>query len=283
MKILLAGAFGHVGSDILKALVDAGHNVVACDMGKRKLDFDGFLAREIDFTKESSFKGLCEGVDLVITTLSLLAASPDLSPEEINYEANKRLLDEAIKAGAKHFDYISEAFLESGLEISVLETKKRFEDYLKESGMSYTIIRPVGFFFEVAHRFQMNVEAGKVLLPKTKGPTKCNVVSTIDFANYVVEHLEDENVTLTVGGLEEYTYAEMARMFFRAKGYPIRFGFTPKFLFDLIVKMSPKFGQPFLLYDRWLITKSRVADEHYGTRSFEKYVYSLYGKDNEIC
>jgi len=283
MKVLLAGAFGHVGCDILKALVDAGHNVIACDLGKRKLDFDGFLAREIDFTKAGSEKGLCDGVDLVITTLSLLAANPDLSPEEMNYEANRRLLDEAIKAGVKHFDYVSEAFLENGRGISVLDTKLQFENYLKESGMSYTIFRPVGFFYEVAHRLQMNIEAGKVLLPRNKTGAMCNVVSTIDFADYVLEHLEDENVTLTVGGLEEYSYHTMARMFFKAKGYPVRFGMTPQFLFDLIVKTSPAYGRPFLLYDRWLITENRVAEEHYGVRSFEKYVYALYGKSNELC
>ena len=32
MKVLLAGAFGNLGADILKELVKQGHEVVACDL-----------------------------------------------------------------------------------------------------------------------------------------------------------------------------------------------------------------------------------------------------------
>lgn len=32
MKVVLAGAYGKLGSEILKSLLKAGHNVVAADM-----------------------------------------------------------------------------------------------------------------------------------------------------------------------------------------------------------------------------------------------------------
>ena len=37
MKILLAGAFGKLGSDILKTLGHAGHDVVAADLVTREI------------------------------------------------------------------------------------------------------------------------------------------------------------------------------------------------------------------------------------------------------
>ncbi|MDO5331607.1 MAG: NAD(P)H-binding protein, partial [Bacillota bacterium] len=153
MKVLLAGAFGHVGSAILKELVDAGHNVVAADIGKRKLDFDGFLARTIDFTNPSEVKGCCEGVDLVITNLALIQVSDIITPEEVDYQSNKNLLDEAVKSGVKHFVYVSEYKMETAPNISLFSARLKFEEALKESGLTYTIFRPVGFFFDIAHRF----------------------------------------------------------------------------------------------------------------------------------
>ena len=38
MKVVLAGAFGRLGSDILRALVRDGHDVLAVDMVLRELD-----------------------------------------------------------------------------------------------------------------------------------------------------------------------------------------------------------------------------------------------------
>ena len=281
MKILLAGAFGHVGSAILKELVDAGHNVVACDIGKRSLEFDGYLARVIDFTNPKEVKGCCEDVDLVITNLALLQASDLLTPEEVDYQSNKNLLDEAVRAGVKHFVYISEYKMETAPQISLFAARLKFEGELKESGIPYTIFRPVGFFFDMAHRFQTNVAVGKVMLHKSN--TMCNVMDQRDFAKFVLEHMLDENVTLDVGGKEDYSYFSMARIFFRAAGEKLCVSYTPKFIFNLIVKTSPSYGRGFLEYDRWSMTEDRVAPLHYGESSFEQYVYDLYGKEIEIC
>ena len=40
MKVLLAGAFGNLGADILKKLVADGHEVVAADMMERDLGIE---------------------------------------------------------------------------------------------------------------------------------------------------------------------------------------------------------------------------------------------------
>ena len=37
MKVLLTGAFGHLGMDVLQSLLAAGHEVIAADMVTREL------------------------------------------------------------------------------------------------------------------------------------------------------------------------------------------------------------------------------------------------------
>ena len=71
MKVVLAGAFGKLGSDILIELCKAGHEVVAADMVEKKLEgTEGkYSFVKIDATKPETLKGLCDGADIVITTM----------------------------------------------------------------------------------------------------------------------------------------------------------------------------------------------------------------------
>ena len=51
MKVVLAGAYGNLGAEIFKALLKAGHEVVAADMMERDLGVTGnFTFKKIDVT-----------------------------------------------------------------------------------------------------------------------------------------------------------------------------------------------------------------------------------------
>lgn len=65
MKIVLAGAFGKLGSDILRALCATDHSIVAADAVTRvpaDVDPTRFETRQIDVTRPETLKGLCDGV-----------------------------------------------------------------------------------------------------------------------------------------------------------------------------------------------------------------------------
>ncbi|MBQ5804405.1 MAG: NAD-dependent epimerase/dehydratase family protein, partial [Erysipelotrichaceae bacterium] len=71
MKILLAGAFGNLGFEILKALTKKKHEIIAADL-KEKEDngLEGkYTFKAIDATNPETLKGICDGVDIVITTM----------------------------------------------------------------------------------------------------------------------------------------------------------------------------------------------------------------------
>lgn len=278
MKVLLAGAFGHLGSDVLKALVDAGHEVKAVDAVIRNVDFTGFTPLKIDMTNKDALKGICNGIDVVVTTVGLTKASETLTPMDIDYGANKNLLDEAIAAGVKNFAYISVIKADQGAYIPMLGAKVKLEEEIKKSGINYAIFRPTGYFYDTAHIFQPKVEAGKVTLLKTKEPIRCNVIDTRDFADFIVQHMTDENKDYDVGGKEIYTYEEIAKMFFAAAGKEPVIKFAPPFLFDLIIKMSPKWKRGVIMFGKWTMTEDMVASVQYGERSFASYIKEIYEK-----
>ena len=68
MKIVLAGAFGNLGAEILKCLCKAGHEVVAADLKERPVEgCEGkYTFVSIDATNPETLKGLCEGADIAI-------------------------------------------------------------------------------------------------------------------------------------------------------------------------------------------------------------------------
>ena len=278
MKVFLAGAFGHLGSDVLKALVDGKHEVIAADIVTREMDFGGFTPLQIDLTNKDAIKGILNGVDVVVSTVGLTKASETITPDMVDFGANKNLLDEALNSNVKNFAYVSVLKAKEGAHVPMLGAKAKFEEALMVSGIKYAIFRPTGYFYDTAHIFQPKVEKGKVQLLKTKTPVKCNVIDTRDFADYIEKHMCDDNCTYNVGGKETYTYEEIAKMFFEAAGKKAKITYAPAFLFDLIIKRLPEWKQGVAMFGKWTMTEDMVADVHYGDRSFKEYIKEIYAK-----
>ena len=278
MKVLLAGAFGHLGSDVLRTLVENGHEVIAVDAVIKEMDFDGYTPLQIDMTNKEKLKDCCKDVDVVITTVGLTKASEKVTPYDIDYGANKNLLDEAIHSKVKHFVYISVLKADKGRHIPMLDAKAMFEEELRKSNISYTIFRPTGYFYDTAHIFEPKVEKGKVTLLKTKEEIKCNVIDTRDFADYIVEHMCDDKKEYDVGGTEVYTYKEIAEMFFKEAGKTPVIKYAPPFLFDMIIFFSPKWKKGVIQFGKWTMTEDMVASIKTGKRSFKEYIHEIYEK-----
>ena len=103
MKVVLAGAFGHLGSDCLRELVKQGHEVVAVGRSIRKpADLqDGYTAVQADVQKPSTLLGICDGADVVISTVGLTKASAEVSCYDVDLMGNRNLLAEAKRANVK--------------------------------------------------------------------------------------------------------------------------------------------------------------------------------------
>ena len=98
MRIVLAGAFGKLGSDILRALCATDHQIVAADAVVRvpdDVDASRFETRQIDVTRPETLEGLCDGADVVVTTVGLTGASTRFTNYDIDYQGNLNLIEAA--------------------------------------------------------------------------------------------------------------------------------------------------------------------------------------------
>ena len=284
MKILLAGAFGNLGFEILKELVKKKYDVIAADL-KEKEDngLEGKYAfRKIDATDAETLKGICDGVDVVITTMGLTTSSVKFTAYDIDYQGNLNLYNEAVKAGVKKFNYISVISCdEKGAEeVPMLHAKYMFEQEIKKGNMEYVIYRPTGYFYDIAKVFKPYVDKGEMQLLKGYHGVKANVVDCPDFAKFIVEHINDTNVTYNVGGKETYTYEEMAKMCFRAANKPVIIKDSPIWMFGLLAnlpKIKKEGKHDIILFSKWTLSHDLVGDTVVGDASFAEYIKDYFG------
>lgn len=152
MKALVAGATGQTGGHIVGLLLAKGIEVRAL---VRDLDkANSALPKEVekvlgDVLDKASLKSALAGCDVL---LSATGAAPSLDPSgpyKVDYEGNKNLVDAAKAAGIEQFVMVSslcvsKIFHPLNLFWGILYWKKQAEDYLKVSGVPYTIVRPGG-------------------------------------------------------------------------------------------------------------------------------------------
>ncbi len=284
MKIVLAGAYGHLGSDILTVLLKSGHEVVALDcMEPREDAGNSYTYHKIDVTIPATLEGLCEGAEVVISTVGLTKGSPSVTNEQIDYQGNLNLLKEALKAGVRHFAYVSVLKADKAPDVPMLYAKFQFEERLKESGIQYMIVRPTGYFYDIVKVFRPMIEKGSVSLLGKK-PVHANVIATEDLAQYIVEHMLDDNKTYDIGGKETYSYEEIANLCFEAAGKPPVIKRAPAVLFTILafVNRLKKNGKEGLIkFSKWTLTEEMVGSVQYGEQSFAQYIKESFSKEGD--
>lgn len=277
MKIVLAGAYGHLGGDILKALESKGHDIVALDFNERPIDFSGngtVSFKACNVTKKEMLSGLLNGADMVISTVGLTKASKEVTSYDIDLNGNLNILEEAKKAGVPKFVYISVIHADEHPEIPLLDAKAKFEKALKESGLEYIIYRPTGYFYDIVHVLKPMVDKGAINLLSGK-PGVANVIATEDFADYIADHLDEKNKTISIGGTETYNYDEIAKMCFEAANKPCVIKRAPAFLFDILIFINTikKTGKADIIkFSKFTLTGDLVGEVKYGKQSFANYI-----------
>lgn len=285
MKVVLAGAFGNLGAEILKKLISDGHEVVAA--GRKEKPVAGTEGKyrffSIDATDPKTMEGLCDGADVVITTLGLTAASKELDCYDVDYAGNMNLYNEAKKAGVKNFNFISVIACDhpDAKKIPMLNAKYMVEQELAAGDIDYVIYRPTGYFYDIVKVFRPYVEKGEMQLLKGMGGIKANVVDCPDFAEFIVDHMCDTNKTYEVGGRETYSYDEMAKLCFDAAGKETVIKYVPKWVFGMLAnlpKIKKEGKHDIILFSQFTLSHDLVGRDETGTASFAEYIKKSFGE-----
>lgn len=138
-KILVTGATGRLGKATIEHLLKntAAENIVAFarDIEKAKVLVEiGIEVRIGNFDNPPSLDHAMQGIDKLLL----------ISGVEMNrLQQHKNVVDAAKKAGVRHIVYtsISQRDLDNSAVKILMESHYQTEDYIKESGLTYTFLR----------------------------------------------------------------------------------------------------------------------------------------------
>jgi uncharacterized protein YbjT (DUF2867 family) len=246
--ILIVGASGFLGREVAKQLLASGEQVRAFTRTPAKVDDLKMAGAEVfqgDLINAPSLRRACEGIDRVLAAAHSIIGEGKYRSEIVDDIGHRALIDAAKAAGVSHFVYTSVFGASADHPIDFWRTKFRVEEYLKASGLSYTILRPSAFMEVHAHVYNGKplLDSGKTTL-LGKGTKPRNFVAVRDVAHFALLALTDpklKNLTLDIGGPQNFTNNQVAELYAKAAGIPSRIGHLP----PLVARVMSSVLQPF--------------------------------------
>ena len=251
-KVLVAGATGYLGRFVVKELRSRGYYVRILARDPSKLDRTGpFLqpALNNDFdelfrgevTRPETLEGLCEGIDIVFSSIGITRQKDRLTYYDVDYQGNINILDNALKHHVKKFIYISVFNAHLYEHIAIIKAHEDFVRGLEESGMDSVIIRPTGYFSDMSEFLRM-AQQGRIYLVGT-GENRLNPIHGADLAIVCVNAFTGQEHEISVGGPVTYSMNEIAELALLTMGKNSRITRIPASLARLAVSAVRPFNK----------------------------------------
>jgi uncharacterized protein YbjT (DUF2867 family) len=277
-QILIAGASGAVGREVLRQARDAGYWIRAHSRTTANYTPLAAEANDVviaDLTNPLPLEGIARDVDIVV---SLVGAPVSLThPEkrsyrEIDFVCNRNLLDQAIAAQVRRFVYVGVHTGPGYDQTAYVRAHEAFVDKLARSNIDYTVIRPTGIFVAF---LEMLAYAKLGFVPVVgDGHARTNPIHEADVAQVCVEHIESGPRDVPCGGPQVFSRRQIAGMMFEAAGKKPRVFSMPKPLFRMLGAMS-SLGSPrkreLLEFTGAVATSNSVAPR-VGTQQLSDYL-----------
>jgi len=251
LRVLVAGATGHIGRHVARELVARDYQVVCLArrrsgvgavMGEAdtRAALPGCELRFCDVTdprslKEDGTRG--ESFDAVVSCLASRTGGIE-DAWRVEHRANQNLLEVGLAAGVSHFVLLS-AICVQRPRLAFQHAKLAFERALTASGIGYSIVRPTAFFKSLAGQVA-SVQRGKPFVVFGDGElTACKPIGEGDLARFMADCLVDADkcrAILPIGGPDDpVTPRAQAELLFELVGRSARYRRVPVAVLDLAV------------------------------------------------
>ncbi|WP_291115573.1 SDR family oxidoreductase [Empedobacter sp. UBA7248] len=220
--ILITGATGNLGSSVVNQLLkkstqDTFVVTSSNQEGVNKLTSKGFQARLANFSDRESLKESFDGIEklLLISTM-----------DSNRFEQHKNVIDAAKDQGVKHIVYTGLAIKDiqtSGVK-DLMISHFQTEDYIKKSGLTYTILRNTMYADALNQILGENALNQNINLPGGNGkvPYVLRREMGEGTANLLLQK-GHENKTYDIVGNKEYSYQDIANVLSNLSGKTINY------------------------------------------------------------
>ena len=229
--ILVTGASGYVGSNLVRRLVETGQPVRALVHNRAKAEarltdlLDGIEIAAGDVTRPETLAPALDGVTAVIHLVAVAIEHGDLTYERVNFQGTANVVEAAKAAGVRRLIHMGQNGSDSALPYPFLASKGKAQDVVAASGLDWTVLRPSviwGPQDEFANVQARLIKLTPLIFPIVgDGQARFQPVWVGDVAEAAVRCLDDDRTigqVYALGGPEVLTYAEIVGRVLKALG-----------------------------------------------------------------
>ena len=275
--ILVVGGSGTLGRVVTHTLLAEGEAVrvmTRTPTRARSLRDAGAEVVTGNLTDRASLVRACGGAEKVIAAAHSFLGRGRLASEHVDRDGHKTLIEIAKASGVRHFVYTSAYFNDPVfLTIPFVRIKQEVEKHLRESGLSYTILRPTAFMDFHAHvLIGTPVIRGKKVILFGAGTRPRNFVAASDVAQLAVRALRDNslaNETIDIGGPENLSSVDVVGIYEGIAGQKARVTRLPVSVPAALARIVRPFhaGAAQMLQ---MASIADVAEQSFDARSFQE-------------
>ena len=220
--ILVTGATGKAGSQVVRALLERGREVraFARDPDKAQSLFGDAVELALgDFADPPSVRAALDGADDV-----LLSCADD--PRRVEWETSA--IDAAAAAGVRRIVKLSTVAAEPGSPVAFWDWHGQVERHLRASGVPAVILRSTFYMSNVLAAAEQVSYEGRIYTPA--GEARVAMIDPLDVgavAAAVLTGVGDDGQTHVLTGPEAITYGQVAGELSAATGRPVEFVDVP--------------------------------------------------------
>jgi uncharacterized protein YbjT (DUF2867 family) len=220
--VLVTGATGKVGSQVVGALREQGNPVRAFVRNPARaaeMSGAGIELASGDFAEPESIRVALAGVERVFLACGNV-------PGQVEFERN--VIDAAAAAGVRRIVKLSALGAQIGAPLAFWDWHGRIEQHLERSGVPYVVLRPTNSMANLLGSAEQVRREGRFFAPA--GDARIALIDPLDVAAVAAAALttdghDGETVTLT--GPEAITHARVAEVLSAATGRPVQFVDVP--------------------------------------------------------
>jgi uncharacterized protein YbjT (DUF2867 family) len=224
VRIAVTGAFGFSGKYIAQRLLALRHEVVTLtNSPERANPFGGSIkAFPYNFSEPHELQKSLRGIDALINTYWVRFDNPPHFTFAQALANSKVLFDAAKRAGIGRVVHISITNPDSNSRLPYFRGKAKLEDYLKQTGISYAILRPAVLFGRedvLINNIAWALRHLPVFGIYGDGRYRLQPIYVDDLAAAAIDHMTGAaSEIIDAIGPETYCYREMVEMIAREIG-----------------------------------------------------------------
>ena len=220
MSILVVGATGTLGRQIVRNALDEGFDVKCLVRNFQKASFLREWGAQLVKANICGPKSLPPCFEDVTAVIDAATARPQDSVYDVDWDGKVNLIKAALDAQVERYVFISILNCEKYPHVPLMDVKHCTEKFLEESGINYTILRPCGFLQGLIGQYAIPVlEKQAIWVMGEAAPIA--YMNTQDIARFAVRALkvpETNKCSFPLAGTRAWGGYELVRLCERLSG-----------------------------------------------------------------